>query len=170
LSGFLSDRFGQRLFATAGLIVSLVGFLMLTQIGRTTTFWQLALPLAFVGAGTGLFLSPNRASIMNSVPAKARGIASGTSTTVLVAGMSFSIALAFYVLTLTVPVTDLQTIFIGGTAVGAAPWIDSFIESIHNVYYLSAAFLLLGIIPSVVRGQSREGGTVEGETPDPIEV
>ncbi len=152
LSGILSDRFGPRFFATSGLAVSMVGFLMLTMIGRTVTFWQLALPLSLVGAGMGLFQSPNRASIMNSVPAEARGIASGTSTTVLVAGSSFSIGLAFYILTLTVPIADLQTIFIGGTALSTAPWIGSFVDSIHNVYYLSTLFLLLGIIPSALRG------------------
>ncbi len=153
LSGYLSDRFGPRFFATSGLVVSMIGFLMLATIGRTITFWELALPLAFVGAGMGLFLSPNRASIMNSVPARARGIASGTSTTLLVAGMSFSVGLAFFILTSTVPIADLQSIFIGGTVLSNAPWVDSFIESIHNVYYLSAAFLLLGIVPSVIRGQ-----------------
>jgi EmrB/QacA subfamily drug resistance transporter len=161
LSGYLSDKHGRRFFAMSGLVVSLIGFLILATIGSTVTFWQLALPLGLVGAGMGLFLSPNRASIMNSVPAAARGIASGTSTTVLVAGMSFSVGLAFFVLTSTVPIAELQSIFIGGTALSNAPWIDSFIESIHNVYYLSAAFLILGIIPSAIKGQSREEASAD---------
>jgi len=103
--------------------------------------------------------------VMNSVPARARGIASGTSTTVLVAGMSFSIGLAFFVLTSSVPVSELQNIFIGGTALDNAPWVDSFIASIHNVYYLSAAFLLLGIFPSAISGQAR--GRFGDETGEP---
>jgi hypothetical protein len=94
---------------------------------------------------------------MNSVPAAARGIASGASTTVLVAGMSFSIGLAFFVLTSTVPVSELQTIFVGGTALENAPWVDSFIASIHNVYLLSTGFLVLCIIPSVLRGEAGRG-------------
>ncbi len=166
LSGYLSDKSGPRLFATSGLVVSTAGFLLLATIGRTITFWQLALPLSLVGAGMGLFLSPNRASIMNSVPARTRGIASGTSTTVLMAGMSFSVGLAFFVLTSTVPIAELQSIFIGGTALSGAPWIDSFIDSIHNVYYLSAVFLLLGILPSAMRGRPRGGVTEERETSD----
>jgi EmrB/QacA subfamily drug resistance transporter len=155
ISGILSDKYGPRFFATSGLVVSMIGFLLLATIGRTITFWQLALPLSLVGAGFGLFQSPNRASIMNSVPAWARGIASGTSTTVLVAGGSFSLGIAFFILTASVPIADLQNIFIGGTALSTAPWIGSFIDSIHQVYYLSTAFLLLGIIPSVLRGKSR---------------
>jgi EmrB/QacA subfamily drug resistance transporter len=167
VSGYLSDKHGPRLFATSGLVVSMIGFLMLATLGRTTSFWQLAIPLSLVGAGIGLFQSPNRASVMNSVPARSRGIASGTSVTVLVAGMSFSIGLAFFVLTSSVPIFELQKIFVGGTALDNAPWIDSFIASIHNVYYLSTAFLLLAIIPSVVRGPPRRWENREtGEPPN----
>jgi EmrB/QacA subfamily drug resistance transporter len=172
ISGILSDKYGPRFFATAGLVVSMAGFILLATIGRTITFWQLALPLSLAGAGFGLFQSPNRASIMNSVPAWARGIASGTSTTVLVAGGSFSLGLAFFILTAGVPIADLQNIFIGGTALSTAPWIGNFITSIHDVYYLSTAFLLVGIIPSVLRGPSRAQAAPEkGEPTDvtPVE-
>jgi EmrB/QacA subfamily drug resistance transporter len=158
VSGYLSDKHGPRLFATSGLVVSMIGFLLLSTVGRVTTFWQLAIPLAFVGAGIGLFQSPNRASVMNAVPARSRGIASGTSVTVLVAGMSFSVGLAFFVLTSSVPISELQKIFVGGTSLDSAPWIDNFITSIHNVYYLSTVFLLLAIIPSALRGHHRKDG------------
>ena len=161
LSGYLSDKHGPRFFATSGLIVSSMGFLLLSTVGRTVTFWQLALPLSLVGAGIGLFQSPNRASVMNSVPASARGIATGTSTTVFIAGASFSLGIAFFLLTAGVPIADLQNIFVGGTALSTAPWIGSFIDSIHKVYYLSTVFLLLGIIPSVLRGPSRSRGPAE---------
>jgi EmrB/QacA subfamily drug resistance transporter len=161
VSGYLSDKRGPRFFATSGLIVSSAGFLLLANIGRTSTFWELALPLFLVGAGIGLFQSPNRASVMNSVPAWARGIATGTATTVFIAGASFSLGLAFFLLTAGVPIADLQSIFIGGTALSTAPWVGSFIDSIHAVYYLSTVFLLLGIIPSVLRGPSKSRGPAE---------
>ncbi len=155
LSGHYSDRYGPRFFATSGLLVSCVGFVILSDIGKTVTFWQLALPLFLVGAGIGLFQSPNRASVMNSVPARARGIASGTATTVFVVGASFSLSLAFFILTSGVPIAELQNIFVGGTAAANASWVNNFISSIHIVYYLSAAFVLAGVIPSVLRGPSR---------------
>ncbi|MDA4115303.1 MAG: MFS transporter [Thaumarchaeota archaeon] len=170
LSGYLSDKHGPRFFATSGLLVSSIGFLLLSTIGRTITFWQLALPLALVGAGIGLFQSPNRASVMNSAPPALRGIATGTTTTVFIAGASFSLGIAFFVLTRGVPIADLQTIFVGGTALSNAPWIGNFISSIHTVYYLSTVFLLLGIIPSVLRGPGRSRAPpIEevGEPPEP---
>ncbi len=168
LSGYLSDKRGPRFFATAGLLVSVLGFLLLANVGRTVTFWQLALPLLLVGAGIGLFQSPNRASVLSSVPPYARGIASGTSTTVFIAGASFSLGLAFYLLTASVPIGDLQNIFIGGTAISTAPWISSFIDSIHTVYYLSAFFMLLGIIPSILRGTP--GGQFTAKESEPTDT
>jgi len=165
LSGHLSDRYGPRFFATAGLIVSSMGFLLLASIGRTVTFWQLAVPLSLVGAGIGLFQSPNRASVLNSVPPHSRGIATGTATTVFIAGASFSLGLAFFLLTSGVPIAELQSIFVGGTAESNAPWIGNFIAAIHDVYYLSTAFLLVGIIPSVLRGGKRPSTTFENGKP-----
>jgi EmrB/QacA subfamily drug resistance transporter len=165
LSGYLSDRYGPRFFATSGLVVSVFGFLLLANVGRTITFWQLALPLSLVGAGIGLFQSPNRASVLSSVPPWARGIASGTSTTVFIAGASFSLGLAFYVLTAGVPIGELQNIFVGGTALSTAPWVGNFVGSIHTVYYLSSLFMLLGIFPSALRGASPKRGAVGNGQP-----
>jgi hypothetical protein len=73
---------------------------------------------------------------------------------VLVGGGSFSLGLAFYIMTSGVPIANLENIFISGAAISDAPWIGNFISSIHNVYYLSMAFCLLGIVPSVLRGTS----------------
>ena len=154
VSGWLSDRYGARLLASVGLGVSSVGFLFLSGIGPTVTFQQLALPLVFVGSGMGLFASPNRASIMNSVPETERGVASGTSTTLINVGGTLSLALAFAVMALTTPVKDLQLVFLGVPSSSSAPWIGSFVGSIRSVYYLSTIFLLVAIVPSVMRGKA----------------
>src|SRR5580658_9550721 len=111
ISGALSDRHGARLLASIGLIVSMVGFLLLTTIGPTITFPALAIPLIFVGSGMGIFAAPNRASIMNSVPAEQRGIASGTSTTLVNVGNTFSLAIAFLIMAASTPVSTLEQIF-----------------------------------------------------------
>jgi len=51
------------------------------------------------------------------------------------------------------PMSVLQTVFLGVTSVGSAPWAGSFVDSIRSVYYLSTIFLLVAIIPSVMRGR-----------------
>jgi hypothetical protein len=47
------------------------------------------------GIAMGLFASPNTASIMNSVPARERGVASGMRVTFSNAGMLLSMGLFF---------------------------------------------------------------------------
>ena len=162
VSGWLSDRYGARLLSSAGLAVSSVGFILLTGIGPTITFQQLSLPLIFIGGGMGLFASPNRASIMNSVPATERGVASGTSTTLVNVGATFSLALAFTVMALTTPMKDLQMVFLGVSGSASAPWVSDFIGSIRSVYYLSTVFLLVAIVPSVMRGKSGNSASGRG--------
>jgi EmrB/QacA subfamily drug resistance transporter len=157
ISGWLSDRYGARLFSSVGLGVSSIGFMLLTGIGPTITFQQLSLPLIFVGSGMGLFASPNRASIMNSVPANERGVASGTSTTLVNVGGTFSLAIAFTVMAFSTPMSALQQIFLGVSGTGSAPWIGDFIGSIRSVYILSTVLLLLAIIPSILRGKQSNG-------------
>jgi MFS family permease len=167
ISGWLSDRYGARLLSSLGLGVSSVGFVLLTGIGPTITFQQLSLPLVFVGSGMGLFASPNRASIMNSVPETERGVASGTSTTLVNVGATFSLAIAFTVMSLTTPMQDLQMVFLGVPGSGSAPWIGDFIGSIRSVYYLSTILLLVAIIPSVMRGRANNSTLAAGARPKP---
>jgi prohibitin 2 len=53
---------------SAGLLVSALGFFIFTGIGVTVSFYEVVMPLVMIGSGMGIFASPNRASIMTSVP------------------------------------------------------------------------------------------------------
>jgi len=152
VSGWLSDRYGARYLSSFGLVVSMVGFLLLTTIGPTITFPQLAIPLIFVGSGMGIFAAPNRASIMNSVPAEERGVASGMSVTLVNIGSTFSLAIAFLIMATVTPVGVLEQIFLGLSAPSGGAWVTSFISSIHLVYYASTCFLVAALVPSLFRG------------------
>ncbi|MEJ1230178.1 MAG: MFS transporter, partial [Galbitalea sp.] len=77
LSGTLSDRFGQRLFATTGLVLVGLTFIALLLIPIDFNYWEFAIITFLNGIGSGMFAAPNRTSIMNSVPANQRGAASG---------------------------------------------------------------------------------------------
>lgn len=153
ISGWLSDNHGARVLSTLGLLVSSAGFLLLTTIGTTVTFQQLILPLVLIGSGMGMFASPNRASIMNSVDPEVRGIASGISTTLVNIGATFSLGLAFVIMTLSMPIADLERIFLGPSGLSNVPWIGDFMTSIHSVFYLSTVVLLIAVVPSVMRGK-----------------
>jgi MFS family permease len=95
LSGWLSDRFGARPFATGGMVVAALSFVLLELLPVNFQYWQFAVILLLNGIGMGLFASPNRASIMNSLPPERRGVGSGMSTTFMNSAMVLSQGIFF---------------------------------------------------------------------------
>src|SRR5262250_691779 len=95
ISGTLSDRYGPRPFATAGLLVAACGFTGLMLLPVNFPYWLFALLIFCNGLGSGLFASPNTSAIMSSVPARHRGAASGMRSTFQNSGMSLSIGIFF---------------------------------------------------------------------------
>jgi len=100
VSGFLSDRFGARPFATGGMLIAAASFFGLILLPVNFVYWQFGGLLLVSGIGGGLFFSPNMAGIMNSVPARQRGAAAGmratfqNSATVVSIGVFFSLMIA----------------------------------------------------------------------------
>ena len=74
-SGRMADTVGVRRPAVTGLCMAAAGLLLLAVL-RPSTPGFLAL-LALIGAGLGLFTSPNNAGIMAAVPERQSGLASG---------------------------------------------------------------------------------------------
>jgi len=95
VSGWLSDRFGARSFATGGMVIAAVSFGWLALLPVNFSYWEFAVVLLLNGMGMGLFASPNRASIMNSLPPNRRGVGAGMSTTFQNAAMVLSIGIFF---------------------------------------------------------------------------
>lgn len=153
IAGYLSDKWGARVISTVGLCTSAAGLLLLAQLPSAVTFWQLAFPLVLVGAGIGTFAPPNRSSVMSSVPAEDRGVASGIMTTLINLGNSVSRSMAFVLMAVVVPVAVLDQMFAGTYAGSASAFAGSFVDGIHLVFLASAAFVLLAIIPSILRGK-----------------
>ncbi len=94
-SGWLSDRFGARPFATGGMVVAAASFVLLELLPVDFAYWQFALILLLNGIGMGLFASPNRAGIMNSLPPERRGVGAGMSATFQNSAMVLSIGIFF---------------------------------------------------------------------------
>jgi MFS family permease len=95
ISGALSDRFGARGFATAGMVVFGLSFIGLMLLPVDFPYWVFALLTAANGIGGGMFAAPNSASIMSSVPARYRGAASGMRSTYQNSGTALSIGVFF---------------------------------------------------------------------------
>ena len=156
VSGWLYDKYKLRFFTSTGLLVSALGFFILTRIGITTSFYEVVMPLVMIGGGMGIFASPNRASIMTSVPSSRRGVSAGISTTFVMMGNSFSIGLVFLIMTNIIPLHTVEQLFSGSFQPSSSvpisnPIVNKFISSIHFVFFISAIMMLASIIPSVIR-------------------
>jgi MFS family permease len=94
-SGYLSDRFGARPFATGGMILAAASFLLLILLPVDFPYVLFALILVLNGAGMGLFSSPNSAGVMNSLPASQRGAGAGMLATFMNTASVLSIGVFF---------------------------------------------------------------------------
>ncbi|MGV9666249.1 MFS transporter [Nocardia niigatensis] len=95
VSGKLSDRYGPRPFATLGMAITAVTFVLLVVLPVDFSYWAFAVVIALNGLGSGMFASPNTAEVMSAVPASQRGVASGMRGTLLNGGMALSIGVFF---------------------------------------------------------------------------
>ncbi len=95
VSGWLSDRFGPRMFTVGGALVTAASFYALMTLPTDFGYGVFALLILINGVGSGLFSSPNRAEIMNAVPAESRGVGAGMTATFQNSSMVLSIGVFF---------------------------------------------------------------------------
>lgn len=98
ISGFLSDRLGSRGFATVGMLLSALSFVLLTLLPVNFDYLPFVIILLIAGIGMGMFAAPNTTAIMNTVPPEHRGAASGMRATLQNTGTALSMTLYFSIL------------------------------------------------------------------------
>ena len=152
LSGFLSDRHGSRGLATAGLLVSAVGLLGLATITADTHYWILALFMALMGGGSGLFSSPNTNAIMSSVATERRGIASATAVMLGNTGQMLSISIAFPLVLSRIPQDVMYRIFLYGGGMASTPGVlPVFEQGLHEAFLVSFGVTIVAAVASFLR-------------------
>jgi EmrB/QacA subfamily drug resistance transporter len=105
ISGWLSDKHGARILATAGMVISGISFLAFAFLPVNFDYLPFASVLFLMGVGSGIFFSPNMASIMNSVPPEHRGAASGMRATLQNCGQTISQGVFFAIIIISLSVT-----------------------------------------------------------------
>ena len=157
ISGFLSDKYGARGLSTAGMFITGVAFIALTFLSASFSYSIFAAELVLMGIGMGLFLSPNTASIMNSVPRAHRGAASGMRQTLQNSAMTIGQALFFAIMILSLNVSLPSALSSSITRVGAPAQLGHALASTPASSAIFSAFLgynpmqaVLHLLPSSV--------------------
>ena len=141
VSGVLSDRHGARPFATAGMVIGALSFFLLMALPANFAYWTFALVLFLNGVAFGMFAAPNTAAIMNSVPARNRGVASGMRATCQTLGMPLSIGIFFSLMVVGLTAHVPATMFGGLTAQHVSAHVATPLSHMPPTGYLFAAFL-----------------------------
>jgi MFS family permease len=155
ISGALADRYGSRGLATVGMIVTAVGLAGLITIDIDTPFWQLALWQLIIGAGSGLFASPNTSAVMGVVPPEKRGMGAGVRMMLTQVGFMVSIALALGLVTSVVPPDTLLAVFSGTQTGSTGINLGPFIGALHLAFLVGVGVSIVGAIVSAMRGGHR---------------
>jgi len=140
-SGYLSDHFGARPFATGGMLVAAVSFLLLIVLPVDFSYTWFALILALNGIGMGLFASPNSAGVMNSLPPSQRGAGAGMLATFMNSASVLSIGV-FFTLMIVGLAAGLPHALQGGLVAHGVPAADAVrVSHLPPVATLFASFL-----------------------------
>ena len=150
VAGALSDRRGARAYAVAGLLLTAAAFIGLVLLPVDFSYYGFAALLAISGIGTGLFSSPNASMIMNSVPARQRGAASGMRMTAMNSGQALSIGIFFSLMVIGLIGTLPGVMSAGLQAQGIPASTAESIGAIPPVGILFAAFLGFNPIVSLL--------------------
>jgi EmrB/QacA subfamily drug resistance transporter len=152
LSGWLSDKHGARVLATAGMVITGIAFLVFTLLPVNFEYLPFALILLFLGIGNGIFMSPNMASVMNSCPAEHRGAASGMRSTLQNCGQTISQAIFFAIIIISLNTTLPGALTTAVASTGAPPQIASAFSHTPASGALFGAFLGYNPIGTMLHG------------------
>ena len=154
LSGRLSDRYGARYFATIAMILTAVGFALLLALPVNFSYPWFAAVIFLDGMSMGMFMSPNMAAIMNSLPPEHRGAGSGMRATLMNIGNPISMAVIFSLMVVGLNASMPAALYNGLVQNGISAQIAHQVASAPPVGYLFAAFLgynpLQTMIPATV--------------------
>ncbi len=141
LAGHLADRYGARPFASGGLLLVALTFLLLQALPVDFGYPAFATLLFFNSVGMGLFIAPNQTGIMNSLPANQRGAGAGMAATFNSSAQVLSIGIFFTLMILGLAASLPSALLHGLLAQGVSTGTASRVSHLPPVGSLFAAFL-----------------------------
>lgn len=146
VAGRLTERYPAPKLATIGMCVSSAGLLAAAAtLQADTPVWLLGLELVVIGAGFGVFITPNSTAIMGSVQKRQFGLASGMIASMRTLGMAVSMTTVTLIFSLLM-----------GDAVITPDTLPAFLTSMRVGLTAFAVFSCLGVILSFWRGRKAD--------------
>jgi MFS family permease len=153
-SGLLSDRYGARPFATGGMLGAALSFALLTVLPIDFPYPAFAAILFLSGASMGLFASPNRAAVMNSLPPEDRGAGGGMNQTFQNSAQVLSVGIFFTLMILGLASSLPHAMASGLQAHGVSAAAAGSASHVPPVSILFAAFLGYNPIEHLIGGHA----------------
>jgi EmrB/QacA subfamily drug resistance transporter len=153
VAGQLADRYGNRPFMAAGMLLQAVGLAWVAAIAKAHLgFAELGLALTVAGVGTSLVFPTVSNEVIASVPGEEVGVASGTNSAIRELGGVFGVAVLASVFTRP------------GVYASPATFVDGFTAALWVGVAFSGAGVLAAL--AVVRRKVRvEGGSAVAPEP-----
>ena len=145
ISGWFSDKFGPRPVIVVGLSVIIIGAFLLSRLNEETTILLFILAALPIGAGVGIFQSPNNSAVMGSVPRERLGIASSLLSVTRTLGQVTGIAILGAVWAARTMFYQGSFLADGATAASAAAQV----AGLHDTFLLVMALIGIALFFSI---------------------
>ena len=163
--GLLTQRFGTHSAAISGIVLTVVGFALMSGWGADIGDPALTIHLVVVGLGFGLLIAPVTASAMRSAIPGTRGAASSFVTVSRMTGMTIGLAaIAAW------GTTRFDTLVADAPAFSTDPAVQQQIADlaqsagldVFQKFFLAAAIMMaIGIIPALLMGRNDSRDQIE---------
>ncbi len=143
IAGRLAEKFDLAKIATSGMLASSAGILLAAlTVGTHAPIWLIVLELMLIGAGFGIFITPNSTAIMGSVERRQFGVASGMIGAMRTLGMAASLT----------TIALIFSLFMGEHEI-TRETLPTFLLSMKTGLVVYAMLSCLGVILSFGRGK-----------------
>lgn len=152
IMGRLSDKYGSRELATAGVFFLALAIVVYLTMTTTSSLYIVLIASAVSGSGTSMFFPANNSAVMANARQGSFGSISGLLRTVQNIGLVGSYVLAISVAAASVPRQVAFEVFIGTSSLSGGVS-TAFLGGIHNAFYASIAILVIAGVLSYFRGK-----------------
>lgn len=142
VAGSLADRMNPGIFASLGMGVTAASLFLLAFLDGETPFWYIALALAILGLGIGLFVSPNSYVIMSAVEKQHYGVSTAMIGTMRLTGQVVSMAVVMFIFALSIGRVEITPLYF-----------DAFLVATRSAFLVFGFLSLVGVYLSLARGK-----------------